>query len=120
MSGKVSFAAGFAAEESVVDRYRRKGCEVAARRWRGSVGEIDIVLRDPVDDGLIFVEVKKSRSFGKAAERLNRKQMNRICATAEEFAAGEPRGLLTDMRFDVALMNGIGDVRILENAFGEA
>ncbi len=118
--GKTSYAAGAAAEETVVARYRRRGCEIAARRWRGSIGEIDLILRDPAQDGLIFVEVKKSRSFDSAVARVGARQMERICATASEFAGNEPRGLLTDMRFDVALVDGIGDVRILENAFGEA
>ena len=46
--------------------------------------------------------------------------MARLCQSAEEFLAGEPRGLLTEMRFDVALVDGQGRHMILENAFGAA
>ena len=44
--------------------------------------------------------------------------MRRIYRSAEEFIGGEPKGALTDVRFDVALVDQTGDLRILENAFG--
>jgi len=61
-------------------------------------------------------KVKRSRSFGSAAARLLPKQVARLMRAAEEFAGGEPKGLLTEMRFDVALVNELGAVHILENA----
>ena len=69
-------------------------------------------------DGLIFVEVKKSRSFQRAAERLSRQQMNRIISAAEEFLGTQPRGSLTDVRFDLAMVDGYGQIRVIENAIG--
>ncbi|MBN2906647.1 MAG: YraN family protein [Rhodobacteraceae bacterium] len=115
MSGTVSYHAGVAAEDCVARGYERRGLPIAARRWRGRSGEIDLIARD--GDGLVFVEVKKSRSFARAAERVSRRQMDRVMRAALEFLAGEPRGQLTDIRFDVALVNGMGEVDILENAF---
>ena len=97
--------------------YERRGFEVARRRWRGTSGEVDLIVRDGGD--LIFVEVKKSRSFARAAERISAMQMARICASAEEFLGSEPRGLLTDVRFDVALVDEQGQTKIIENAFGQ-
>ena len=44
--------------------------------------------------------------------------MNRIYASAEEFLGTQPLGSLTDVRFDVALVGGTGDMQIIENAFG--
>ena len=114
--GQMAYHGGMAAEAGVAADYARRGYVVAHRRWRGRAGEVDLILRDA--DGLIFVEVKKSRSFDRAADRLSRRQMARLCAAAEEFVAGEPRGALTDMRFDVALQNAHGEIRIIENAFG--
>ncbi len=96
--------------------YARRGIAVCARRWRGQGGEIDLVLRD--GDELIFVEVKKSRSFDSAARHLTPRQAARILAAAAEFAGTEPLGELTPMRFDVGLVNQSGQVRILENAIG--
>lgn len=115
MSGSASYHAGLAAEDAVARLYERQGCTVAARRWRGQAGEIDLILRD--GDGLIFVEVKHSRDFARAAERLTPRQMARVMGAAEEFAGTEPAGLMTPMRFDVALVNGAGEIEILENAF---
>lgn len=88
---------------------------VQARRWRGRSGEIDLVARE--GDIVIFIEVKQSRSHARAAESLTRGQMLRICRAASEFLSHEPRGQLTECRFDVALVDGTGSVQIVENAF---
>lgn len=116
MSGLTSYHAGLAAEGAVEKHYVRTGYEIADRRWRGAGGEIDIVARDGAD--LIFVEVKKSRNFARAAEQLSQRQMARIYNTASEFLAGEPNGQDTNVRFDVALMDGVGQIQVIENAFG--
>ncbi|MGJ8628023.1 MAG: YraN family protein [Sulfitobacter sp.] len=114
--GQVAFHAGVAAENSVAQDYERRGYTVASKRWRGKGGEIDLVIRDGA--GLIFVEVKKSRDFARAATSLSARQMQRIYASAEEYLDQEPNGSLTDVRFDVALVDGSGETRIIENAFG--
>ena len=118
MSGAVSYHAGRVAEEIVASDYARRGRTVAHRRWRGAGGEIDLIARE--GDRVVFVEVKKSGTFDSAALRLGRHQMNRLCSAACEFLAGEPRGQLTEMRFDLALVDGRGAMQIIENAFGEA
>ena len=114
--GRANFHAGIAAENRIAQDYERRGFAVARRRWRGRGGEIDLILRDGT--GLIFVEVKHSRDFARAAESLTRRQMHRICASAEEFLGTQPGGSLTPVRFDVALVDGQGDMQIIENAFG--
>lgn len=116
MSGARSYRAGTAAEAAVARHYRDRGCTVAAARWRGAGGELDLVLRDGA--GLIFVEVKKSRSFAAAAARLAPRQIARITVTAAEFLAQEPAGQDTPARFDVALLDAQGRVEIIENALG--
>ncbi len=68
-------------------------------------------------NNLVFIEVKKARDFARAAERLTRAQIRRIWGAAQEFMAGEPKGLLTDVRFDVALVNARGEMQIIENAY---
>lgn len=110
-------ASGAAAERLVEDRYAALGCAVLARRWRGPSGEIDLILRDGAC--VIFVEVKKSATVDMAAERLGRRQMDRICNAALEFCEALPTGSLTEMRFDAALVDATGKVEIVENAFGQ-
>jgi putative endonuclease len=109
---------GDAAEQGIARDYERRGHSIARRRWRGRAGEVDLITRD--GDALVFVEVKASRSFAQAARSLGARQMARLCAAAEEFIAGEPRGALTEMRFDVALVDATGAFEIVENAFGAA
>ena len=118
MSGAVSYQAGCVAEDIVARDYEQSGRPVAGRRWRGRGGEIDLIVREGAR--VVFVEVKKSRSFSRAAQRLTRRQMDRLCNAASEFVANEPNGQLTDMRFDLALVDSVGAVQIIENAFMEA
>lgn len=69
-------------------------------------------------DGLVFVEVKQSSDFDRAAARVSSRQMKRLYASEEEYLGQMPNGSLTEVRFDVALVNALGEVRIIENAFG--
>ncbi|UYV36170.1 YraN family protein [Rhodobacteraceae bacterium D3-12] len=114
--GKRAYCAGIAAEEQVASDYLRRGFSEVGRRWRGQRGEIDLVMR--TGDALVFVEVKQSKTFDRAAESLSARQIERICGAAEEFLGSMPLGQLTEMRFDAALVDGTGAIRILENAFG--
>ncbi|WP_412175602.1 YraN family protein [Albidovulum litorale] len=112
----MAHAAGMAAEDQVEAHYMRSGRTVAARRWRGKAGEIDLILRD--GSGLIFVEVKRAKTHRLAAERLSTRQIQRIRAAASEFVAAEPAGQDSEMRFDVALLDAAGQIEIVENALG--
>ncbi|KIC37693.1 hypothetical protein RA27_21330 [Ruegeria sp. ANG-R] len=116
--GSVSYHAGQSAELCVASEYARRGYEIAQRRWRGAGGEVDLIARNA--EGLVFVEVKKSRSFESAAIRISRRQMDRICASAAQYLEREPNGQLTNTRFDAALVDDSGAVQIIENAFGLA
>ena len=118
MSGSVGYQAGLAAEDIVANDYAKRHHDIAARRWRGKSGEIDLIVRD--GDTVVFIEVKKSRNFATAATRLGHRQIERIVASASEFLAGEPRGQLTDVRFDLAVVNNVGGLKVIENAFMEA
>jgi len=113
--GTTSYHAGLAAEELVAQRYESAQQPVLAKRWRGSCGEIDLVAQN--GDGVIFIEVKKSRSHARAASHLTRRQMDRIYGAGSEFLATQPRGQLTDVRIDLALVDDTGRVDVIENAF---
>lgn len=118
MTGRMSYYGGDAAEEAVARHLEAAGCRPLARRFRGRAGEIDLIVQD--GDSVVFVEVKKARSIAQAALRLGRRQMDRICLAAQEFVDELPGGMLTEMRFDVALVDVHGRVEIRQNAFGEA
>lgn len=113
--GRVNYHAGLAAEAAVARRYQDLGVAICARRWRGLTGEIDLIGRS--GDEVIFVEVKQSRTHDLAASHISQAQIARIFTTVDEFLAGEPKGLLTDVRIDLALVDGQGRIEVLENAF---
>ena len=114
--GRRNHLAGLAAEDIVARAYDTAGCAAAARRWRGISGEVDLIYRD--GETVVFVEVKKSRTFEEAAARMTQRQALRICRAATEFVGGEPKGQLTQMRFDLGLVDGQGAVEIRKAAFG--
>ena len=114
--GQRAYRAGVAAEGCIERLYESRGMRIEARRFRGARGEIDLIVRDGA--ALVFIEVKQSRDFDRAAESLSERQMMRICGAAEEYLAREPQELMTECRFDVALVDARGGTRVLENAFG--
>ena len=113
--GLTNHLAGHAAEASVARHYEDRGISICAQNWRGITGEIDLIGRR--GDEVIFVEVKQSRTHDLAASHLSQAQIVRIFATVDEFLAGEPKGLLTDVRIDLVLVDGQGRIEVMENAF---
>jgi putative endonuclease len=113
--GRANYHAGHAAEGAVARHYEDRGIAICVRNWRGITGEIDLIGRQ--GDVVIFVEVKQSCSHDLAASHLSQAQIGRIFATVDEFLAGEPKGLLTDVRIDLALVDGQGRIEVVENAF---
>ena len=114
MSGSVGYHAGLAAEDIVARHYVDRNQPVIHHRWRGKSGEIDLIARN--GEQVVFIEVKKSRDFATAAFRLGQTQINRLMRAGAEFIGAEPHGLLTDVRYDLALVDGQGRVKVIENA----
>ena len=114
--GQRAYLAGAAAEDLVARHYEQHGYSVADRRWRGGGSEIDLILRQGA--ALVFVEVKHSKTRDRAAARISQAQIRRIYASAGKYLENEPAGQLTEARFDVALVDGTGEIEIIENAFG--
>jgi putative endonuclease len=79
-----------------------KGYRIAARRWRSSAGEIDLVARR--GRLLVFVEVKARARLDDAAEAVTGRQQRRIVAAAQAWLAHHPEDALCDMRFDAILV----------------
>ncbi|MCL4067632.1 YraN family protein [Pseudomonas sp. GX19020] len=118
--GLRSHLTGLAAEEAVARKYQAQGYKILARRWRGAAGEVDIIAGK--GDDLAIVEVKSARNHDIAAGYFGRAQQIRLGACAEEYlreihlSARDPMTIV-DMRFDLALVDGLGRVDIAEAAF---
>jgi putative endonuclease len=110
----MSYHAGLAAEEIVARHYVGIGGRIMARRWRGRGGEIDVIVEIPGET--VFVEVKKSATHAAAALRVTDQQVRRLFDCAGEFMGTLPDGLNAQVRFDVALVDEVGRVEIVENA----
>ncbi len=79
-----------------------KGYRILARRYRTTVGEIDIVARRR--HTLAIVEVKLRRDFETGAHAVSTMQRQRIARAASLFAAGRKDCDGCDVRFDVMLV----------------
>ena len=112
--GRLNYHAGLAAEAAVERYLTGQGLRCLDRRWRGPGGEIDLIFRQ--GDCLVFVEVKAGRSHEEAASRIGQRQADRIAASALAYLDRLPAGA-SEMRLDVALVDGQGRVSVLENAF---
>ncbi len=104
--GTSNHLAGLAAEHSVIAEYAGRAHHMLAHRWRGTSGEIDLIFAD--GDGLIFTEVKKSRSHDAALRNLSHTQQKLIYRPATEYLVDTVRSLATNMRFDGALADRQG------------
>jgi putative endonuclease len=103
------------AEKIVAQAYQSLGACLWEKRWRGQGGEIDMILRHGQE--IVFCEVKKARSFDEAIARLSPDQMRRIHHAASEYLGQVPSGQLSEVRFDLALVDECGQVQIIQSAF---
>lgn len=115
LRGTMADCAGRASEDIVYRHYRARGAEPRGRRWHGMGGEIDLIFEQAGET--IFVEVKKAADFAAAAARLRPRQVARLTQAAEEYLGLHAGSISTACRFDVALVDGVGRVEVLENAF---
>lgn len=111
--GLRSHLSGLAAEEAVARHYDGAGRPVCARRWRGQWGEIDLIARD--GDQLVLIEVKQSRTHDEAMSHITQVQVERIFHAAAEYVEVQSGDASTDLRFDLALVDGMGRVVVHEN-----
>ena len=109
--GRLSYLKGVAAEEQVANAYLRNGFEVVERRWKTKEGEVDLIARHK--DKLYFVEVKSSKTFESALEQITPKQQQRIHDAALRYLAEKAKKLEVDCRFDAALVDGQGRIKVL-------
>jgi putative endonuclease len=97
-----AFRLGISAESRAATYLMAKGFRIVARRWKSSVGEIDIIARR--GRLLAFVEVKARDRFDDAAECFTVRQQRRIAAAAAAWLADHPDDADSDIRFDAMLV----------------
>jgi putative endonuclease len=113
LRGLRAYQSGLAGEACVEQSYLARGYDVAARRWRGACGEIDLIFEK--DGGYVMVEVKCSTSHEMALSKITAQQMGRVASSSLDFLGKHDLPLETDLRIDVALVDGFGQVETMEN-----
>ena len=113
IGGRTAYEDGLAAEDIACRDYLARGYRLVCQRWRGRCGEIDLIF--DADEELVFVEVKKARSIDIALTRLSERQLWRIARSAEDYIGTVSADPLKPMRLDLAALDGIGNLAILEN-----
>src|SRR5262244_4147210 len=98
LEGQIAFRTGISAESRAAAFLIAKGFRILARRWKGPVGEIDIIARRR--SLLVFVEVKARETLDDAAWSVTDRQRARIVAAAEIWLARFPNAAIQDIRFD--------------------
>lgn len=97
-----AFRLGLSAESRAAAYLMLKGFRIAAKRWRSTAGEIDIVARRGTL--LIFVEVKARPKLDDAAYAISDRQKQRIASAAAAWLAQHPEDARRDIRFDAVLV----------------
>ncbi len=96
---------------------RLKGYGILARRFRGPIGEIDLVARRL--GTLVFIEVKARSDVESALEAVGPKARARIAHAAEAWLTRYPAAAAMRLRFDViVVMPGFSIPRHHRNVFG--
>ena len=78
MTGKIAYLAGANAENQAAADYARRGHRLAARRWRGKAGEVDLIFSDGAGIS-ISLKLKQAQNFSVASRRISSRQQQRIC-----------------------------------------
>lgn len=91
------------------------GWGVLARRMRTAAGEVDLVAERA---GLLaIIEVKRRSTLADAAAALGPRQRARLLAAAEIILGEHPEWGRAGVRFDVLVVDGVGRVRRIADAF---
>ena len=114
-AGQRAYLAGHAAEAHAMDLYAARGANLLETRWRGKSGEVDLIFEEHGE--IVFAEVKAARSHEAAMARLGQAQIKRIHRAGSEYLVHTPKGQLSDVRFDLVVVDGQGRGDILEGAF---
>ena len=112
--GEMAYHAGLSAEKQIARHYMSCGYKLLEERWRGSGGEVDLILAN--SQRVVFVEVKKARDMATAASRVTTAQLRRIFASAEEYLFNMTNPP-DEARIDAALVDATGACDVIENAY---
>lgn len=89
-------------EDLAIELLESKGYTIIKRNYRYGKGEIDIIAKDPQEEGLVFIEVKsrKNLEYGSPEEAITKNKIKQLKRIAELYLyENEIKEILC--RFDV-------------------
>ena len=113
-------ALGRAGEQQAAEWYQAHGYRLVTRNWRGSGGELDLIVRLGRTVAFCEVKTRSTARFGVPAEAVTAVKQARIRRLAGQWLAGQ-RGTAgwdgpVQVRFDVAAILD-GAIQVIEGAF---
>lgn len=104
-------------EDAAAAWYEAAGFVLLDRNWRTPTGELDLVCER--DSTVVFCEVKtrSTAKFGLGVEAVTQAKQRKIRAVANEWLRQPTRRSFVSLRFDVADVDGRGNVQIYESCF---
>ncbi|HEX2940093.1 MAG TPA: YraN family protein [Rhodopila sp.] len=115
MPRPTAYAAGLAAEDAACAALAADGWAIHARRLRTSAGEVDVVAEKA--GVLAIVEVKRRANLADAAVALTARQQARLLGACDIILAQHPEWGMSGVRFDVMVVDGVGRLRRIIDAF---
>jgi putative endonuclease len=113
--GRTAHARGLDAEAAVCAALEQDGWTIHGRRLHTEAGEIDLVCEK--NALLAIVEVKARPVLADAAAALTAKQQARLLAASAIILADHPEWGLNGVRFDLLVVDAVGRVRRIADAF---
>lgn len=113
-SSKSNHASGVDAEELACQHLCKQGFSITHVRYKSKHGEIDIIAEKK--NLLIFVEVKKRKSFGED-DPISTTQKKRIINTALHYLSVHSEKNELDMRFDSIMIDSTNKLSHIEDAW---
>ncbi len=112
-TGSQSYYRGVSAEGLATQIYLARSASLLGQRTRIGGSEIDMIVRDA--NQTVFVEVKARKTLADAAYAVSPRQSARLAIAAQAWL--EREGRQNDaIRFDVVLVDRLGNSELLENA----
>jgi putative endonuclease len=99
---KNNYHKGLMAELKAFAYLRFKGWVILEKRFKTSVGEIDLIAKD--GDVVVFIEVKLRKTMEAAAESIHARNQARVRRAAELYLQKYPEYTGCELRFDALVM----------------
>lgn len=99
-----AYRLGWRAELMAAFLLRLKGYRIIARRYRATVGEIDLIARRGSVIAMVEVKARTGGNGTDAAESLGTKQRRRIERAASAYLAAHPGAETHTIRFDLVVV----------------